>query len=189
MGGIETDLVGRTSVPGLWAVGETASTGVHGANRLASNSLLECLVFAHRIATCTPKNHATPPTEPTPKILLPAVAAEKVHTVLSELPTLCWETCGIVRTAADLKRGLAQLQVWRTWLETADWTTERASLEARNQICVAYLVLQSALWREESRGAHFRADFPLTLGDWQVHSSVQGERWNAEPLGKRETDP
>jgi len=105
-----------------------------------------------------------------------------VATILQKLPQLCWDHCGIVRDRAGLTVGLAQLHHWQTWLETGDWGADRASLEARNQLLVANLVLGSALWREESRGAHFRADYPETLDAWQVHTLVRGEQWSAQSL-------
>ncbi|WP_218081329.1 L-aspartate oxidase [Anthocerotibacter panamensis] len=181
MGGVQTDLLGQTSVPGLWAVGETASTGVHGANRLASNSLLECLVFAHRIGRHTGLNTLNYPPPPALVDQAPPSPAA-VQTILRQLPVLCWEACGIVRTALDLERGLAQLRLWQEWLAQADWTLDREALEARNQILVAYLLLQSALWRRESRGAHFRSDFPETALSWQVHTVIEHDHWSAQAL-------
>lgn len=186
MGGIVSDFQGRTSLPGLYTVGETASTGVHGANRLASNSLLECLVFANRIAdhvrhfNQTPGKYddtfTTPPgrTRPDP---------ERVEIIRAELPWLCWRTCGITRDATGLEAGLAQISLWEQWLGEDDWTTERSALEVLNLVTVAGLLLKSALLRQESRGGHYRSDYPGPNPSWQVHTLITGGKWSQTPLG------
>jgi len=186
MGGIATDLSGQTSLPGLYAVGETASTGVHGANRLASNSLLECLVFAQRIADHvrrhTPGHRrevihyppTAPATPPNPTL---------VDQIRSELSWLVWRSCGISREAGELMAGLAQVRRWRFQVEQDDWTTSRAALETRNLVLVAELLMGAALFRTESRGAHYRRDFPATAADWQVHTRITREGMARSPLG------
>lgn len=187
MGGVWTDLVGQTSLPGLWAVGETASTGVHGANRLASNSLLECLVFAHRIGSHAERVVLTYP-EPPASTLGAAVDRALVQTILEKLPLVCWEHCGIVRHGSELQRGLNLLNPWLEQLQQGNWAATRESLEARNQLEVARLVLGAALWRQESRGAHFRADYPETSDAWQVHTLIEGAHWSAQPLATHNTN-
>ena len=137
MGGIETDLDGTSTLPGLYAAGECASSGVHGANRLASNSLLECFVFSRRAVErgldgdARTADAAAPPV---PRALAP----------VPELRTRMWEGAGPVRDAAGLS-GLC------------DWLDE---LPETNPVTVARMIARSALRREESRGAHVRSDFP-----------------------------
>ncbi len=151
MGGVWSDLEGRSSVPGLYAAGEVASTGVHGANRLASNSLLEAVVFglrAGRAMSCHASDRAEgwPSREP---ILAPMATERAVR-------ELTWEHCGIVRDAAGLETAIDTLE--RTAWVAAEPTL--AAIELRNIHQVAALIAECALWREESRGAHYRTDFP-----------------------------
>jgi L-aspartate oxidase len=140
VGGILTDLDGRSDVPGLYAAGECAATGVHGANRLASNSLLECLVFGRRAA------HAAL-TEPVvvDGVTPSGLEAAPVEPVTPELRGALWRDCGLVRDAAGLER-----------LRTASHLLAR-------------LVAESALVREESRGSHFRADYPASSAEFERH--------------------
>lgn len=192
MGGLTTDLDGQTSLKGLYAVGETASTGVHGANRLASNSLLECLVFARRIAlhvreTALPYRREVihyPPTAPTD-----ACDPALIEQVRTELPWLAWNHCGISRDAQGLREGLAQIDHWQARLEDSDCTTSREALEVRNLVIVGGLLLRSALFRTESRGAHYRRDFPLIDPAWQVHTRMNGAQTTQSPLGVAKIKP
>ncbi len=152
MGGVRSDLEGRSSVPGLYAAGEVACTGVHGANRLASNSLLEAVVFGLRAgrAMSTHANDSPPGTAIRPPILVPAIAEREIR-------DLTWEHCGIVRDRAGLESALATLD--RVKLSPIVAPT-LAAVELRNMYQVAGLIASAALWREESRGAHYRTDFP-----------------------------
>jgi len=169
MGGVATDLLGATSLPGLFAAGEVASTGVHGANRLASNSLLEGLVFGARSATAMLTNHISAPfPSPKPSPLAvgaqPAVAAPHAalptdpQKALEEARAILWDKVGIIRDgkhlAAAVKR-LAELEL------SGAPELNRASYEARNILTVAPIIARCALAREESIGAHYRSDFPL----------------------------
>ena len=138
MGGVRTDLDGRTTVDRLYACGEIACTGVHGANRLASNSLLECFVFAHRAA-----DHASFRPAP-PRVEAPALRGTGDAPAPPELRDLMWRLCGLERDAEGLRRLLDLLD------EQPD----------SNPALVARLVATSALRREESRGGHHRRDFP-----------------------------
>lgn len=171
MGGVRTDLDGRTSLRGLFAVGEAACTGVHGANRLASNSLLESLVFAWRAADAidapapaadagTPAARATRSSVVDPSSSEPGVHVETTPPTRAEIQGLLWDAVGLERDAAGLTAALALLESWRV-----DDTTV-AGLEDRNLLELGRLLARAALAREESRGAHDRTDFPDTREEW-----------------------
>lgn len=161
MGGVVTDLAGRSTLPRLYAVGEVARTGVHGANRLASNSLLEGLVFAERVArdlAQTPVDLPTPaPSEWQVPILTDRGAA---LVAADEIRQLMWDHASIARTAAGLRRCVNELQ--RIGDRLAPGATEE-----RNLHTTATLMAEAALLRKESRGGHFRSDFPRTRRKWQ----------------------
>ena len=173
-GGVHTDLRARTDIEGLYAVGEVACTGLHGANRMASNSLLECLVFAEAAAADL---HQRLPTLPNPPTLKPWDASRAsdsdedvvvAHNWL-ELRTFMWDYVGIVRTSKRLLRAQHRIDLlkreiiesYRNYRITADL------LELRNLITVAELIVRSALERHESRGLHYTLDFPQTETDPQ----------------------
>lgn len=152
MGGIDASPDGRTSMPGLWAVGECASTGVHGANRLASNSLLEGLVFGARVAADV---GATAPRLGTGPFLVPPEARDlplRPGPAFEELRKLMWERVGLVRTGNGLWDARNQLLELDPIL--------RRSVEGRVAADVARFVIPAALRRSESRGGHYRADYP-----------------------------
>jgi L-aspartate oxidase len=157
MGGLYTDLHGRTSLEGLFAAGEAASTGVHGANRLASNSLLECVVFGKRAAAAMAGSRGRPLRASTrePDIRVPPDPAS----ARAFIQQVAWRGGGIVRSAPGIREGLQALKT----LEE-DWRAEPlpsvAQLEAANLLLVSRLILQSAVQRLESRGAHYRSDYP-----------------------------
>lgn len=177
MGGIATDLDGRTSVPGLYAVGEVARTGVHGANRLASNSLLEGAVFAARAVAAIDAETATvrPVIEPLPgatRIALPVPevgrpGAEGAHPRFDRdaLHDVMWRCAGLVRDEAGLAEAQDLLDAWTrdTEQSAASPASERTQGDAedRNLLLLARAVVAAARHRHESRGAHARADFPL----------------------------
>jgi L-aspartate oxidase len=162
MGGVETDLEGRTSVERLFAAGEAACTGVHGANRLASNSLLEGLVFGARAARAMMGPAAAP--------ALPAALAGSVDTTSSpqELPEafsvrdLMWRSVGLLRSRAELETAVSQLDAWRAAAQSrrAAAPADRELRRVASLSTVGYLIARAALRREESRGSHFRTDFP-----------------------------
>jgi L-aspartate oxidase len=161
MGGVVTDLAGRSSLPRLYAVGEVARTGVHGANRLASNSLLEGLVFAERVArdlAHTPEELAVPDRHDWDVPPLPDRGAAQV--AADEIRRLMWDFAGISRTAVGLRRCQAALQ--QVGERLAPGATEEHNLHT-----TATLVTEAALLRKESRGGHFRSDFPKTRRKWQ----------------------
>jgi L-aspartate oxidase len=155
MGGVRTDLNGRTSLRGLFAAGEVASTGVHGANRLASNSLLEALVFGGRAAAAMKQETNARSGEPSRKPS-PAISA----TLNQNIRDVTWRYAGIVRNARELKTGL----------ELLDQIHEESNL-----LTVARMIHKCALAREESRGAHYREDFPAPALKL-LHSYIQKDR-------------
>ncbi|MBI4460447.1 MAG: L-aspartate oxidase, partial [Acidobacteria bacterium] len=175
IGGVRANLESRTTLEGLWACGEVACTGVHGANRLASNSLLECVVFARRAAESAAKSQP-------PAIPLSYLDEEYSHPPLEDQAT-DWEPCarlltqnvGIVRNGPGLSQALKTLQ---------DLATANGSGSALQRwALVASLMAQAALLREETRGAHRREDFPSPQQSWQKHILFQKERkpefaWN-----------
>jgi L-aspartate oxidase len=159
MGGIATDLCGRATLPGLYAAGEAAGTGVHGANRLASNSLLEGLVFGARAAVAmVGDRHPAPPARvATPAAFTPGAEG----TVLSResLQESAWSLLGLEREASGLAQLVALAAKARLSPPAA---ADRAAIEQRNLVDVAWAMATSALFREESRGGHFRLDHPET---------------------------
>jgi L-aspartate oxidase len=158
MGGISTDLHGRTSLAGLYAAGEAACTGVHGANRLASNSLLEGLVFG-ALAAEAMADDQVPGSRFQVRGKTAASCGEAVdpQAWIAGLQKLMWRDAGLLRDAAGLKRAEQELDAMR---DTMPQGISRRALEARNLHLVAKVMVQSALGREESRGAHFRMDYP-----------------------------
>jgi L-aspartate oxidase len=159
MGGLKTDLDGRTNLPGLFAAGEAACTGVHGANRLASNSLLEGLVYGARAGATMraelrkPKSGGGPEKGHTKK----GSEDSAVEKVITEIRDLAWNKAGIVRDGAGLKEAITKLEALRPKLPVPD---ERRACEANNIHACALLIARSALERKESRGAHYRTDYP-----------------------------
>ena len=167
-GGVVTDLKGRTDLPGLYAVGETTYTGLHGANRLASNSLLECVVLGISCASAILQQ--AQPTAPE----LPAWDESQVEdadeqVVIShnwdELRLLMWNYVGIVRTTKRLERALHRIKMLQeeTLEYYANFRVNRDLLELRNLVVCAELIVRSALRRHESRGLHYSRDFPNPL--------------------------
>jgi L-aspartate oxidase len=195
MGGITCGLQSETTVNNLYAVGENSSTGVHGANRLASNSLLECLVYGAQLKTIQPAAQIAD---------VPVVAAKSVPlnddwlSVVtqwrSQLPQLIWQNAGICRTHQGMAGAIAQVAAWQSEFdqlsisqalqlrpgETAELpasvTMEQIRLwgEVRNLFAIATLILKSADFRTESRGGHYRSDYPHSSDEWLGHSVVAG---------------
>ncbi len=168
MGGIRTDLGGRTSLAGLYAAGEAACTGVHGANRLASNSLLEGLVFGARAAHSMLADSqplasifAAPDAGPAPAQLT-AAEEERVERLIATLQTSMWAHAGLLREESSLLEGLTALAAVEANLDeiAASGRVGRRLAEAQSLSRVARAILISALARTESRGAHFRSDHP-----------------------------
>jgi L-aspartate oxidase len=168
MGGVRTNVWGETNIRRLFACGEAACTGVHGANRLASNSLLETIVFGRRVVerSLQPEPSATEPT-PDAIALSEPVAAEAPPLDLGGLQTLMWEKVGIVRDGASLGQAKALLAAWQATLPAP---SDRPSHELSNLLTCARLMTEAALLRTESRGAHYRADFPEPREEWRRHT-------------------
>lgn len=211
MGGIVADKFNQTSIPGLYAVGETASTGVHGANRLASNSLLECLVFGAQMGllqleggkpkTLTDEFDAG-------EILEKSICLhdiEAIEKLRVELPNVVWQSAGICRGQRDLESAIVQVEIWRQEFASLPLTQtlvklrpgkildfsladEETSLvlrnwgEVGNLLDIGYLILKSAAFRTESRGGHYRLDYPLTDPGWCSHTLIQNTNWYKESV-------
>lgn len=221
MGGIVTDLMNRTSIPGLYALGETASTGVHGANRLASNSLLECIVFGAQMKHIELGSRGAEEQSSrgeSGSILIYEsdwLSEQALLEVLrQELPRLVWQCAGICREQKGLETvyapgsvsAIAQVETWQQQFaalplsqfllnlpaaQAAGFSLPDAERqlrlwgETRNLLDVAYLILKSAAFRTESRGGHYRLDYPQPDPNWQVHTLVQKDKWwKSELLGK-----
>jgi L-aspartate oxidase len=166
-GGITTNLEGRTTIPGLWAIGECACTGLHGANRLASNSLLEGLVFAHRAAEAlaTTLDRSKPwPEVPEWEVggAVPSEEAVVITQNWDELRRLMWNYVGIVRSNTRLRRAARRIALLQEEIAEYYWKyfVTRDLLELRNIATVAQLVVECASSRRESRGLHFTMDYP-----------------------------
>jgi L-aspartate oxidase len=162
MGGVETDLDGRTSIPGLFAAGEVASTGVHGANRLASNSLLEGLVFGARAADAM---KASPKAPSLPSSVAEAATVCHLDGAVpsaDEARDLMWRHVGVLRTGPSLEQAVEQLHAWAAAVAARRRSgVQDPGLRRVSSIVTAgFLIARAALRREESRGAHFRTDFP-----------------------------
>lgn len=179
MGGVKTDLWGATSVPGLYAAGETACTGVHGANRLASNSLLEGLVYGERAGRAMTK-YARKQPEPSalvrgsghhPGSSSARAAPEKIRAALKKL---MWKNVGIVRTGKGLAEALTKLAGWERTAGKSG--PDRELFELRNMIATAALITRSALLRKGSVGAHFRSDFPAKGKTWRTRTVLAKNR-------------
>ena len=206
MGGIATDLMNRTSIAGLYAIGETASTGVHGANRLASNSLLECLVFGAQLRRITADDlQIIDEALPSSQSLISnsdlkdwAIQNDKIAALRVELGQLLWQSAGICRSGVMLENAIAQVEVWQEefaalplsqyllnlpQIKTVKFDLPDADRQLRawgetyNLLDVAHLILKSAAFRTESRGGHYRLDYPQSESNWQVHTLVQKNCW------------
>jgi L-aspartate oxidase len=165
-GGVTTNFEGRTTIPGLWAIGECASTGLHGANRLASNSLLEGLVFAHRAAEALKDIDRSKPWPDVPDwevgSATPSAEAVIITQNWDEVRRLMWNYVGIVRSNSRLKRAASRIALLQEEIVEYYWKyfVTRDLLELRNIATVAQLIVECAASRRESRGLHFTADYP-----------------------------
>ncbi|WP_079477207.1 L-aspartate oxidase [Halobacillus salinus] len=183
MGGVATDRIGRTTIDGLYAIGEVACTGVHGANRLASNSLLEGLVFGKRLGKWINEQKRSEHTKKglqLPLLLEPLCELPPVGVIQKTM----MERVGMVRSA----EGLHQQLKWLESFQLDRWFSFDLSLLTTKQVTTlfmlrtAWLITISALEREESRGAHYRSDYPEELKSWQSKQIVQEKRKSNEPI-------
>ncbi|MDP3620599.1 MAG: L-aspartate oxidase [Polynucleobacter sp.] len=186
-GGVVTDLNGKTDLPGLYAVGEATYTGLHGANRLASNSLLECVVIGKSAA----RDIATAQTPPLPNLPLwdeSQVEDADEQVVIAhnwdELRSLMWNYVGIVRTNRRLERALHRIELLRNEVQEyySNFKVSRDLIELRNLLECAELIVRSALLRRESRGLHYSRDYPET---WAVsYPTILTPRSGGKPISK-----
>jgi L-aspartate oxidase len=200
MGGVKVDVNNCTSIKGLYAIGETASTGVHGANRLASNSLLECLVFAAQLSKLEVTSPL--PINDKPDILREnqqewTREMEQTQAIRDALPKLMWQSAGISRSQTVLEAAIAQVNLWQKQLkcfsmsqpilklhpcqsvrfeQTTVQTQLRIYYETLNLVDIGYLMLKSALFRTESRGGHYRQDYTQSSKQWEKHTLISGDR-------------
>lgn len=177
MGGVVTDLDGRTSIPGLFAAGEVACTGVHGANRLASNSLLEALVFAERAAEAildsTPARPGPMALPDIPDAFVPPAQAALVAVQAADIMA---ESVGLLRDGIGLSCAIAELEALRAGLVPEEGIRDAAGIrlsgEVRNRLLSSLLIARAALGRQESRGAHQRSDWPDSRPEWRQRQRV-----------------
>jgi len=188
IGGLEADPDGRTNVPGLWAVGECASSGLHGANRMGSNSLLEGLVLGTRAGQRAATEARGLPLIP----LDPNLASERsedgadvrvsIQDMTYSLKSLMWRQLGIVRSGPAIQNAIERIDFWtRAVLQLA--RPEPRTWELLNMLTLSRLMAASAIAREESRGTHYRSDFPETSSSWRAHTILSPELANGSVVG------
>ncbi|MGB3788664.1 MAG: L-aspartate oxidase [Phormidesmis sp.] len=203
MGGIVAGLSSETTIPYLYAVGENASTGVHGANRLASNSLLECLVYGAQLKQIklSDKRVVTASVD-VGAISLEEDVRSQIAQWREEIPQLIWAHAGISREQGLMESAIAQIAQWQQQFDglsiskalklnpgetvkLSSVSAEQIRLwgEVRNLLAIAALILKSANFRTESRGGHYRSDYSKTQTDWLVHTSIQNDRrWKSDTV-------
>lgn len=191
MGGVKTDLYGKTNLEGLYAAGEVACTGVHGANRLASNSLLEGLVYGHRagIGAIKYKEKALFDKDiirkHKPSLLnFSGISFQLLEEIRTSLRRIMWERVGIIRCVDSLSIAKDALSEW-SFIEEADFNTRRG-IELKNMITVANIITETSLRRQESVGAHYRSDFPTKGQKPLRHSNVIKKSSGMEVLWNQE---
>lgn len=184
MGGIKTTVEGRTSIRGLYAIGEVASTGLHGANRLASNSLLECVVCAHELANYLEFVNLVPPAQIDEgvKTIVDKYSQEiefeeyDIDALKRELQEIMWQNVGILRDEYSLNMADEQLQRLKANFNLTGKCFNKYEYEFKNMLTVAQLIIDSAKKRTESRGAHFRTDYKNTNEKAEHNCIIKGEK-------------
>ena len=199
MGGVATDLQAATTLPGLYAVGEVACTGLHGANRLASNSLMECLVFAHRLKEIELGPVPGALANDTTQLLaldLDGCSSSHLIDAIEQLRQLCWRRAGVERSAAGLRQAIGKVKADEQHLEQqallqallredpcaprllAENSRRNLNLllDLHHRLLTSRLMLEACLFRGESRGGHYRSDAPAPLPQWRQHSRQQRQR-------------
>jgi len=178
IGGVRVDLDGRTTLPRLWACGEVACSGLHGANRLGSNSLLEGLVIGCRAGDRAGSAAARDPAEPLhPRLKVRAAPSQRdaidVGDVKNALRAVTWRSLGIERHRYGMEEAIHMMRFWGRYVMDKEFQ-DAAGWELQNMLMLARLVAEAALSREESRGVHYRTDFPEPRdGEWKVHIVVR----------------
>ena len=191
IGGVTVDLDGRTSLPGLWAAGEVTSSGLHGANRLASNSLLEGVVYgirAGQAASCVAEGLSPVRSVESLQSHLPPMSSRPIDLVdiRNSLKSLMWRSVGVRRTASELEEASKTVQRWRVSLLTHA-LQDAAGWELRNMLDVAAVMIAAAQQRTESRGVHWRSDFPKQNDAlWRQHVCFRGDETYLRPLPETE---
>lgn len=188
MGGVKATVEGKTSIRGLYAIGEVASTGLHGANRLASNSLLECVVCAYELADYLSFANLTVPKKIDDSIIEkigvysePLSEADyNVVALKQNLKDLMWNKVGIIRNDESLNEALTEIRKMRADFKRTRKCLNQGEYEYRNMLTASELIIESALLRKESRGAHSRSDYKQTSEN-AVHSNIL-KKENAEVL-------
>jgi len=165
---VKANTWGETNIAGLFACGEVASTGVHGANRLASNSLLEVVVFAKRIVQRVQDGNSViqDTNEFRYSLSKGKKSSELPSLSLTRFQSLMWDGVGIVRSGKELERVVSVLA---TWHKSIKEPADRPAYELANLVLAGRIMAEAALIREESRGAHFRTDFPKSSDNWIKH--------------------
>jgi L-aspartate oxidase len=190
IGGVTVDLEGRTTIPGLWAAGEVSSSGLHGANRLASNSLLEGLVYGAHAGRGASQalleangDFRVYPLENA--VVVPPAEPLDLEDIRNSLKSLMWRQCGVRKSGEGLSDALEAVDQWRRYVLARQFA-DIDGWELQNMLTLARVMIQAALLREESRGVHLRTDFPkLDDATWQKHlwfersQSGGAENWGA----------
>lgn len=183
IGGCVTDLEGRTSLPGLYGAGEVTMSGLHGANRLASNSLLEGLVFGRRAGLHAAEHGVAPPAVVRGAELPASPDEELIHIgdLLNSVKSLMWKDVGLMRRGDALEAAVRRLEQWNAYASRIAFRSI-GGRELQNMLTVAILVARGALWRRESRGTHYRLDHPEKD---DAHFRVHGIHRQGEPIAAR----